>query len=167
MRRLERSSAVRVFWGRRDSVSLRAVAFAVVLFVVVTGFNYVDMAAAENVVYVNVNRGLYDVVLWRGVIAAFSHPGLVVGLAALHAYLNEGFLPALLLALAPTVGMDFWVYAGQFPEPYVLIPRPLVGYWGWVLSDRWIVARFGTLGFLVGLLARYIQIEVLDRPEQV
>lgn len=159
---------VRVIWGRNDAVSRRAVAFAVVLFVVVAVFNYVHMAINPDVVSLDPPRGLYDLVLWQGLIRAFGHPGFVVVLAAIYAYLNEGYLPAGLLAAAPAMGMELWIFQGaSVPGTYVIVPAPIADFWEWVPTVVRIVATYGTLGFLFGHVARYVRLEVLDRPAPV
>lgn len=158
---------VRVLFGRSRAVSIRAVAFAVALFIVVALFAYATMAASENVVYFDVPRGSFDSPLWLGFERAFRHPGLVVGLAALHAYLNEGYLPAVLLASAPFLGMNIWIYHGPYPGPYVLILKPLVGSWGWLPYVIRVVFPWATLGFLVGVVVRWLRTRVVDLSEPI
>lgn len=158
---------VRVFWGRKRAVTMRAIAFAVALFVVVAIFEYANMAAYENVVYFDIPRASWDYGLWGPFRKAFRHPGLIIGLAAVHAYLNEGYLPSVLLASAPIHGVKIWVYYGPHPGPYVLILRPLVGYWEWALGVPLYALPLATLGFIVGFVVRWLRTEVLDFSEPI
>lgn len=149
---------VRFLLGRHRAVSLRAIVFAVALFLVAAVFQYATMAAAEELRQFG---GITQTLPWEALGMTLSHPGLVVGLAAIHAYLNEGCLPAVLLAAAPVLGMRTWTYYGPFGGPYVLVFEPIAG----VLHSVPRVALYATPGIAIGFAARWLRIEYLDLPE--
>lgn len=155
----------RLLWGRSRPLSTRAVVFAVALFIVVVVFRYTSMAASEDLVYFDIARGSMEFVPWAGLNKAFSYPGLVVGLAAIHAYLNEGYLPAYLLGLAPVLGTSILIFSGPYPGPYVLTLKPLAGNWGWVSHVIRHTFLWATVGFIVGIAVRWLRTEVLGRSE--
>lgn len=161
----ERDLGVRVFWGRSRPLSVRAVVFAVALFLVVLVIRYTTMAASEEVVHFDIARSAADFALWWGLIQAFRSPVLVVGLAAIHAYLNDGYLPSLLLGLAPVLGMNLLIYAGPYPGPYVLTLKPFVGNWDWIPHVARVTVLWASVGFLAGFGARWLRGEVLDRSK--
>jgi hypothetical protein len=74
---------------------------------------------------------------------------LVIGLAATHAYFNAGYLPSVLLAVSPNIGIAIWVIQG-FDEYVAFMPWRFVG----ILPEGLLVA---TLGFLLGLGLRRIR----------
>lgn len=119
------------------------------------------MAAYEEVVYFNIDPEFVHSFLWQGVLEALAHPFLIAGLAALHAYLNEGYLPALVLASAPLIGDHLWIYSGSPGGPYVLTLEPLIGSWEWLPEVLSIALLWGTAGFVLGLLGRRFRTEVL------
>lgn len=163
----EQDIGVRVLWGRSGPLSIRAVVFAVALFLAVVVFRYATMAAVEDVVYFDIARSAMDFVLWRGLVQTFSSPVLVVGLAAIHAYLNEGYLPSFLLGLAPVLGMNILIFSGPYPGPYVLTLKPIVGNWGWIPHVARVTFLWATVGFLVGFVVRWLWTEALDRSEPI
>lgn len=75
---------------------------------------------------------------------------LVVGLAAVHAYLNSGYLTSVLLASAPPIGTAFWYIGGM--DEYLLFAPELV--FGSVFPEAPIMA---TLGFVLGLGIRTVK----------
>lgn len=155
----------RLLWGRSRPLGTRAIVFAAALFLVVVVFRYASMAASEDIVYFDIARGSMESVPWRELNTAFSYPGLVVGLAAIHAYLNEGYLPSFLLGLAPALGTSILIFSGPYPGPYVLTLKPLVGDWEWLPQVIRYTLLWATVGFIVGLAVRWLQTEALDRPE--
>jgi len=156
---------VRLVRGRRRRISVRAVEFAVALFVVVAAFEFVWMASVEELVYLDIDRGSFEYGLVTDIVDGFAHPLLLAGLAGLHAYLNEGYLPSLLLAAAPAAGASIWIFSGPHPGPYVLTLKPLVGHWEWVPTLLRLAVLPATLGFLLGILTRRIRLDVLGLPE--
>lgn len=155
----------RLFWGQSHNVSRRVVAVAVALFLVVAVIRYLNMAVSEDLVYLDLARGSLEFVPWQLFLLVVDHPVVIVGLAAISAYLNEGYLPTVLLAVAPSVGVNIWIFSGPFPGPYVLTLKPFVGHWEWVWSVTRSALPWATVGFLVGFVVRWLRTEVVGLSE--
>ena len=77
---------------------------------------------------------------------------LVVSLAGLHAYLNEGYLPSILLGWSPVYGNVIWTIGSLTAiENYFLDP---VAAFERTFPEAFVLA---TLGFLIGLGLRWVQ----------
>ena len=98
------------------------------------------------------------VALDRGSFGAF----LVVGLAAIQAYLNEGYLLSVLLASAPIFGAGLWSLGGPFRDvKFYLDPASAVRR---TFPEALVYA---TVGFLVGLALRWLTGRLRGRRERV
>lgn len=84
---------------------------------------------------------------------------LVVGLAAIHAYYNSGYLTSVVLASAPSIGTAFWSIGGI--DEYMVFTPELV--FGRVFPEAPIMA---TLGFLIGLGFRAVKQKVTTPPAE-
>lgn len=73
---------------------------------------------------------------------------LVGGIALIHAFFNEGYLPTLVLALSPVYGADLWLV--PLTEASVAF-APVQAVLESAIPEGWIVA---TLGFVVGVALR-------------
>lgn len=77
---------------------------------------------------------------------------VVVGVAAVHAYLNEGYLPSVLLGWSPVYGNAIWTIGSWTTiRNYYLDP---VAAFERTFPEAAVLA---TLGFLVGLVLRRIR----------
>ena len=150
---------VGAFLGQDRAVTLRAVVFAIVLALFMGVVAYINMSAAEGAQF----GGVEDTTLFLAIVSLDRIPVFFAGLAAVHAYLNEGYLPAVLLAAAPRVGSEMVNFAGPFGGPYTLALDPAEG----VLEGLPYVLPYATVGFLVGFAIRLLWVEVLDRPEPI
>lgn len=82
---------------------------------------------------------------------------LIAGLALIHAYLNQGYLPSLVLAAAPYYA--FYVFTVDGPA-YGLV---VAVHDDFVIAPSWAARHvfpnafvYGSLGFLLGLGLRYV-----------
>lgn len=154
-----------LLWGQSQTLSRRVVIVAVVLLLFVAAVRFVSMSITEELVYLDLPRGSLEFVPWQAFNLVADHPVLIVGLAVVAAYLNEGFLPTVLLAVAPFIGVSIWIYSGAVPGPYVLTLKPLVGEWGWVWSVVSSAVPWAIVGFLGGLLVRWLPNESISLSE--
>jgi hypothetical protein len=95
--------------------------------------------------------------LERGALGAL----VVMGLAGIHAALNEGFLPSLVLAVAPVYGLSLWLVVGTPGNPRIAFDP--VGALGRVGLDAVMLA---TVGFLLGLGFRRLRRRSANRPDE-
>lgn len=98
---------------------------------------------------------LHEVFRLDGYLPTWHATGMffVIGLAAVHAYLNEGYLPSILLGWSPVYGNVLWSI-GSLTEikSYYLDP---VSAFERTFPEAIILA---TLGFVIGLSLRWILI---------
>lgn len=97
---------------------------------------------------------LHEVFLLDGYLPSWHATGLffVVGLAAVHAYLNEGYLPSVLLGWSPVYGNVIWTIGSRSGiKNYYLDP---IGAFESTFPEAVVL---GTLGFAIGLGLRWIR----------
>lgn len=95
---------------------------------------------------------LHEVFLLDGYVPGWHATGafFVVGLAALHAYLNEGYLPSVLLGWSPVYGNVAWTIGSLYGiENYYLDP---VSAFERTFPEAVVLA---TLGFVIGISLRW------------
>lgn len=97
---------------------------------------------------------LHEVFLLDGYLPSWHATGMffVIGLAALHAYLNEGYLPSILLGWSPVYGNVIWTIGSPTAiENYYLDP---VAAFERTFPEALVLATFG---FIIGLSLRWIR----------
>lgn len=97
---------------------------------------------------------LHEVFLLDGYLPSWHAMGVfvVVGLAAVHAYLNEGYLPSLLLGWSPVFGNVAWTIGSPTGiENFYLDP---IGAFRRTFPEAVVLAA---LGFVIGLGLRRIR----------
>lgn len=97
---------------------------------------------------------LHEVFSLDGYLPSWHATGMlfVIGLAALHAYLNEGYLPSILLGWSLVYGNVIWTIGSSTAiENYYLDP---VAAFERTFPEAFVLA---TLGFLIGLTLRWIR----------
>ena len=151
---------VGAFLGQDRAVTFRLMLFAIVLALFMGVMNYIHMANIEDIAQFG---GIENTPLFLAIVSLSTDPVFIGGLAAVHAYLNEGYLPAVLLAATPVVSGDMLNYAGPFGGPYTIYIDLVEG----ISEAIPYVLPYATLGFLVGFAIRLFWVEVLDRPEPI
>ena len=155
------SSLRRLFLGYEWVVTRRALLLAVGFLVAVGG---IDLALSI-VVYGTIPEFVYgfrDAFLLESDFDLLAEPWfgagtvVVVGLAAVHAYRNEGYLPSLLLATAPIYATYLFTVPGPVTGPVVPVADHVVFAPNWaarhVLPNT---VAYGTVGFVLGIGIRY------------
>jgi len=97
---------------------------------------------------------LHEVFLLDGYLPSWHATGafVVIGLAAVHAFLNEGYLPSLLLGWSPVFGNVIWTIGSPTGiENFYLDP---IGAFQRTFPEAVVLA---TLGFVIGLGFRRIR----------
>lgn len=150
----------RLLVGEDRRRTLSAVGLAGVLMVVAMVVDYLALSSVVGTVNTEFFWNIRDAFAlspnpWRGGVSPTEVYGyiLVVGLAAIHAYLNSGYLTSALLASAPPIGTAFWSIGGM--DEYMLLTPELV--FGRVFPEALIMA---TLGFILGLGFRMVKRKV-------
>lgn len=148
-------------WSRTRQALILTVGFAIVS----TALEYLlFLTKFEN----EVIGTLHEVLLLDGYLPSWHATGMlfVVGLAALHAYLNEGYLPSVLLGWSPVYGNVVWTIGTPMGiENYYLDP---VGAFERTFPEAIVLA---TLGYIIGLGLRWIrkrrQTDAVSQSESV
>lgn len=131
----------------------------------------VALAALEYVFLLGPDEEVFDA-LWRAFVLEANlgeamnqgtyGAALVVGLAAVHAYLNEGYLPSVALASAPIFGASLWTIgslsgvANLYLDPASAVRRTFPE-----------ALAFATVGFLVGIGLRWLTSRFREEPGSV
>jgi DMSO/TMAO reductase YedYZ heme-binding membrane subunit len=147
--------------GESRAVTRRALALAAGFLVGLAALEYVFLLGPDDEVVDAAWRAFVlepnlAAALDRGSFGAF----LVVGLAAIHAYLNEGYLVSLLLASAPIFGAGLWSLGGPFRDVnFYLDPASAVRR---TFPEALLYA---TIGFLLGLALRWLNRRLRARQD--
>ncbi|WP_227353958.1 hypothetical protein [Haladaptatus salinisoli] len=138
-----------VLFGTDRTRTWRALALAGVFVIVGAGVEYLTLITGfENELLFE----LHQFFALDGTALGLATRGavIVVGLSAIQAYLNEGYLPSLLLGIAPAYGNRLWTIgsldriANLYLDPVSAAAR--------TLPDGAILASFG---FLLGIGIRW------------
>ncbi|MFC4448991.1 hypothetical protein [Halorussus aquaticus] len=134
-------------WSRTRQAFILAVGFAIVGVVL-------EYALFLTKFEGGVIETLHEVFLLDGYLPSWHATGMlfVIGLAALHAYLNEGYLPSILLGWSPVYGNVSWTIGSPTAiENYYLDP---VAAFERTFPEALVLA---SLGFVIGLSLRWIR----------
>lgn len=115
------------------------------------------VTAFEN----SVIKALHQAFLLDGFLPTWHATGafIVVGLAALHAYLNEGYLPSVVLGWGPAYGNVMWTIGSlSGVENYYL--DPLAAFQRTFPE----AAALATVGFIIGLGVRWGRMRQQHQP---
>lgn len=157
-----RASLDRLLLGTEREITRRALLLAVGYFVAISGFTLVLSSVSYGAVpdFVYGFRHAYliesDVDLWMEVRFTTGHV-IVLGFAATHAYLNEGYLPSLILATAPIYATLVFTVPGPVTGIVVPVTEDTVFAPHW--AARHVIPNtlaYGTIGFLLGSCLRYL-----------
>lgn len=111
--------------------------------------------------YINLKMELDINFLKSLIIILHLHAGgivLVIILAALHAYVNKGYLPSILLAISPSYGSFLWTIGSM--DEISNIHLDFSSAWERLFPEA---PLYATLGFLIGVLLRILVANVLNR----
>jgi hypothetical protein len=137
--------------GEKRERTRRALILAAVFVVAGAVLDYlVILSKFENEVFETLNQ----VFLLDGYLPSWHASGvyIVIGLAAVHAYLNEGYLPSILLGWSPIYGSHSWTIIPLSDlEAYYLDPVSALER---TFPEAVVLA---TLGFVIGLSLRRLR----------
>lgn len=137
--------------GEKWSKTRQALILTVVFAIVGVVLEYLLLLTRFEI---GVIETLHEVFLLDGYLPSWHATGMlfVIGLAALHAYLNEGYLPSILLGWSPVFGNVIWTIGSPTAiENYYLDP---VAAFERTFPEALVLA---TLGFIIGLSLRWIR----------